>query len=229
MVLGVSGGWDSLALVVLVSAYASSVRPACRVMGIHVALDAAGVTNGAPAETSAFCAVHGVRLETVEPRFDPGEQPPGGCFACARVRRRTLLETANARGARFVALGHHADDVVETALLNLLYAGEFEAPPPRRSYFGGAVTIVRPLYELRKSELHRLARHCGFPPPPPACPAERSSRRDRVRGALASLGSDQRTVRRTLFWAAVRRLEGETFAEDRPCGTVETDELHERR
>jgi tRNA 2-thiocytidine biosynthesis protein TtcA len=205
--LAVSGGWDSLAMVDLAAEHARSVRPRCELLGLHVALDGAGGTGPLPSEIVSFCGERGVPVESVKARLDPAEEAPQDCFGCARLRRRTLLEEADAHGCRYLALGHHADDVVETWLLSLFFTGTAEALAPIRSYFGGAVLLVRPLHELRKGEIRRLAEHCDYPRAADRCRLETSNRREQIRRMLATLGRDQRRVRRQVYWAAVRQLE----------------------
>jgi tRNA 2-thiocytidine biosynthesis protein TtcA len=205
--VAVSGGVDSLAMAYLLVRNNSTLRSPLDLGGLHVCLDAAGPTRGVSEEVRAFCAEIGLGLEEVMPRFEVTEEAPFDCYRCTRVRRRTLLEVASGAGYSHLALGHHADDVVETWLLSLFYTGRGEALSPSRSYFDGAVTVVRPLYELRKPEIERLARLGAFPAASRPCGREKDSRRERVADALASLGRDQRLVRRQLFWAAVRQLE----------------------
>lgn len=205
LAVGVSGGVDSLALLVLLSAYNRSARSPFDLCGLHVDLDADGRSGPLPEPVAAWCRELGVSMEEVVPRIDPGERFPIGCHRCARVRRRALIEGADARGCSLLALGHHADDVVETWLMSLFYTGTAEAMVPKRSYFGGVVTVIRPMIELRRSELRRLGRLSGAPEPVAACSREDDGKRARVCAALASLGADQRRVRRQLFWAAARR------------------------
>jgi len=204
--VGISGGSDSLALVLLLLRFNRSAPHPIDLVGLHVALDAAGLTGGPGDDAVNWCADSGVPLEIVEPRFDPAETVPLDCFRCARIRRRTLLEAANSRGCGTLALGHHADDVVETWLLSMCYTGTPESLPPRRDYFGGVISVIRPMHEIRQAEIHRLARLAELPQSVPACPREADARRDRVREVLKSFGRDQRLVRRQLYWAAVRQL-----------------------
>ena len=153
---------------------------------------------------------------TPPPEESPGDDPriPAPAVVSLGHSNRSreafldLLEAAAVRGARHVALGHHADDVVETFLLSLLYTGRGEIMPPERDYFRGAVRLIRPLYEVRKDELERVARLAGAPVQAARCARERDSRRASVRSMLDVLGRDQRRVRRQLYWAAVRQLEG---------------------
>jgi tRNA 2-thiocytidine biosynthesis protein TtcA len=204
--VGVSGGRDSLALLYLLTLFNRTTRHPLDLVGLHVALDASGPTSGVDAEVARWCSEIGVPLAEVRPRLDPAESFPLDCFRCGRVRRRTLLEAADERGCRTLALGHHADDVVETWLLGLCYTGTAEALPPRRAYFDGVVHLVRPLFEIRQNEVHRLARLTEMPTPSDACSREPEARRGRIRDVLRAFGGDQRLVRRQLYWAAVRSL-----------------------
>jgi len=214
--LGISGGRDSLALALLVAAHSRTLPVPLELIGLHVALDSGGLAAPLGDEVHRWCARLGFTVIELEPRLDATEMPPLSCFGCAHVRRRTLLEAADARGMRQLALGHHADDVVETWLMGLLYTGNAEALRPCRSYFDGSVVVVRPLYEIKNSELVRLTRLAQAPVHPGRCPQDGRTRRARVKAALGALGTDQRRVRRQVFWAAVRQLE----ARQRDNGSV---------
>ncbi len=217
--LGISGGMDSLVMLWLLARHASTVRPPLELVGIHVGLDAGGATGELPREVVEWAAGLGVGIRSVPPRLGVGEGAPESCFRCAHIRRRTLLETADALGCPRVALGHNADDVVETWLMGLFYSGSPDVMPPSRSYFGGAVTVVRPLYELRAAEIRRMGRLCGVPAVTGACHLDGRTSRESVRRALRALEREEGPVRRNLFWHVVRRLEAERGEAGR-CGTV---------
>ncbi len=191
----------------LVSEYNRSVQKTLELSVVHVRLDADGATDCLPSSLWHWLGLRGLEIVEVAPRLEASQGPPLSCFACARARRRTLLETAESRGMTHVALGHHADDVVETWLMSLMYTGTAEALPPVRSYFEGAVHVVRPLYEIKRGELARLARLAEIPIAPTSCPEDGDSKREMVRRALKVLGRDQALVRRHLFWAAVREAD----------------------
>ncbi len=205
--LAVSGGVDSLAMAYLVCEHNRRLKRQLKISAIHVCLDTDGPAKELSDSTAGWLRSRGLEVIEVEGRLDGSEELPLDCFACARARRRTLLEAAETQGASHVALGHHADDVVETWLLSLMYTGNAESIPPVRSYFDGAVTIVRPLYELQRRELVRLGRLADFPEPVTSCRREGEARRERIRQVLSALGRDQGLVRRQLYWAAVRQYE----------------------
>ena len=207
MAVAISGGVDSLALAYLLAEHRRTQQEPVELIGIHLRLDGDGETAGLDSQVLEWCDGLGLDVKQVPPRFDAADQPPLDCFRCAQIRRRSLLEVANGAGCSHLALGHHADDVVETWLMALFFTGRPEAMAPVRSYFGGSVTIVRPLYEMQKRELLRLGRLAGIPRTEVSCSREADNRRVRVAEALGALGRDERLVRRQLFWAAVREFE----------------------
>ncbi len=115
-----------------------------------------------------------------------GETLPLNCQRCTWNRRRTLFEAAQRLGCNVVAFGHHADDLAQTTLMNLLASGKVETMAPRREYFDGALRLIRPLCYVAEKDIRRFARACAFPSPPEDCPRSHESRRPRGRGSPTS-------------------------------------------
>lgn len=81
-----------------------------------------------------------------------GEKNP--CYLCARKRRGYLYSKAQELGCNKIALGHHFDDVIETILLNILYAGQFGSMLPKlKSDHYKDMTLIRPLYLVREKDI----------------------------------------------------------------------------
>ena len=207
MGLAISGGLDSLVMADLIGEYNRRLQRPLDLLAIHICLDGDGATDGLSVAIRQWLDSLGMELIETTPRVEAPEATKLDCFSCSRIRRRALLETGEQCGASHIALGHHADDVVETWLMSLMFSGTADAIPPVRSYFDGAVTVVRPLYELKKGELRRLARLADLPQPVSPCTMERDGKREKTRTVLGALGRDQVLVRRQLYWAAVRQIE----------------------
>jgi tRNA 2-thiocytidine biosynthesis protein TtcA len=78
--------------------------------------------------------------------LDPGDTP---CSLCARFRRGVLYRLAKTVGATKIALGHHADDFMETLLLNVFFAGTIKAMPARLVSDNGHHVVIRPMCLVR--------------------------------------------------------------------------------
>ncbi len=82
------------------------------------------------------------------------------CYLCARMRRGNLYAKAKELGCNKIALGHHFDDVVETTLMSLLYAGDFKTMMPKlhSTNFEG-MELIRPLYFVKEEDIIRWVNH----------------------------------------------------------------------
>lgn len=187
--VAVSGGKDSLALLELLDRHRRVGPVRYELAAIHVRGDASGVTAAhEPLET--WLAARGLPYRVVEPELGDRDAAPLDCQRCTWLRRKALFTAADALGCNVLAYAHHADDVAQTTLLNVLYTGGVYSLAPVRQYFGGRFRLIRPLVYIPERELAAFARASDFPPPPPACPRGADSRRAKVKEMLHLLGRD---------------------------------------
>lgn len=80
--------------------------------------------------------------------------PENPCYMCARMRRGYLYDYAKQNGCNKIALGHHFDDVIETTLMSMLYAGEYKTMMPKlhSDNFEG-IELIRPLFQVKESSI----------------------------------------------------------------------------
>lgn len=204
--IALSGGKDSLSLLRLLDLRRQTAAERYELVAIHITADARGPETPAHPALEEWLRASGYSYRIEAIRLPEGETLPLGCQRCTWNRRRVLFETAQRLGCNVVAFGHHADDLAQTTLLNLLYHGRVETMAPRREYFDGLLRLVRPLCYTAEKDIRRYARSNNFPSPPPDCPQSNYSRRKLARDLLAQAEKGCRDARINLLRAGLRGL-----------------------
>ena len=107
------------------------------------------------------------------------------CSLCSRLRRGVLYNTATEIGATKIALGHHADDIVETLFLNLFFNSRMKAMPPRLLSDDGRNVVIRPMAYLREQVIKQYAALRDYPIIPcNLCGTQPNSQRQKVKAML---------------------------------------------
>lgn len=121
------------------------------------------------------------------------------CFRCAWLRRKRLFELCAQYKLSHLALGHNADDLVETFFLNLCRNGRVDGMSMNETFFNGGLQLIRPLLLVEKKHIRRAARQWELPVWANACPSAGKTAREEMRQSLEGLYGLSRDARRCIY------------------------------
>jgi tRNA 2-thiocytidine biosynthesis protein TtcA len=128
------------------------------------------------------------------------------CYLCAKMRRGALYAKAQELGCNKLALGHHFNDVIETTLLNLFYAGTFKTmlPKLKSAHFEG-LELIRPIYYLEEKDIEEFTQAHGIWPLNCACTVAaetRANKRYEIKDLVKEMKKTNKDVDKLIFKAA---------------------------
>ena len=124
------------------------------------------------------------------------------CFLCAKMRRGILYTQVEELGFNKLTLGHHFDDVIETTLINMLYAGTMKTMTPKVPSTSGKLELIRPLIYVKEADIIDYTKTNGIRAMNCGCTIEAgktSSKRREVKNLLAELEEKNPGVKQSVF------------------------------
>ena len=207
VLVGLSGGKDSLLLTELLGKQAKIYKPSIRVTAVYVSVENIGYET-ATTYLKQFCNEVGVPFVHKLTRYDelPAEhRNKNHCFLCSWYRRKALFDAAKELGCNKIAFGHHRDDILETLLMNMVFGGNISTMPPLLQLDKMPLQIIRPLCLIDESDIKQYAEMAGYHKQVKTCPFEYESTRTQTKNIIAELSKLNPEVRDSL-WAAMENI-----------------------
>ena len=202
---GVSGGKDSLTLLVLLAKLREFYPAPFELCAVTIDMGLPGMDFS---PVAALCESLGVPYRCVHTEIGPiifeHRREKNPCSMCAKMRRGALNEALLDMGCAKVALGHHHDDAVETFLMSLLYEGRISCFQPVTYLDRTSVTQIRPMLYLNEKQVEHFAESQGLPVVFNTCPADKHTKREEIKELLYRLGADYPGVKGRIFGAMQR-------------------------
>lgn len=202
--VGLSGGKDSLVLLKALSAFRKFSPASFELFAITIDM---GLGNVDFEPLKKFCDEENVPY-TIE-KTDIGEiifdvrKEKNPCSLCSKMRRGALNTVMNKLGCNKLALGHHADDVVNTMLLSLCYEGRLSTFAPVSYMSRSGVTLIRPLIYTEEKNVAAYAAADNLPVTKSPCPMDRETKREYMKQLVKHIQKDIPFVKDRMFSAII--------------------------
>lgn len=188
--VGISGGKDSTLLLYALNKYKQKSGKDFQVIGIHIQLGFAGDPFD-PVQTY-FDALGIVLVQApsnVAKILELHKTPDGRirCSLCSKFKKAAVIHEALKRGCTKIAFAHHADDAVETMMLNAIYGGKLNTFDPKMYLSESKITFIRPFIYVRESEIIAQSKQIGIPVIASGCPMDGFTKRQEIKELLAEI------------------------------------------
>lgn len=214
ILVGLSGGKDSLALLELLALRSRIYKPKFSVVAAHVVMKNISYESDMDYLRS-YAESLGVPFICYETSFDPStDMRKSPCFLCSWNRRKALFTVAKEQGCNKIALGHHMDDILETLLMNMTFQGAFSTMPPKLVMRKFDMTIIRPMCLVHEADLLQMAAYRGYKKQIKNCPYEKDSNRSSIKEVFHTLEKLNPEARYSL-WGSMSNIQSDLLPEDK--------------
>ncbi len=130
------------------------------------------------------------------------EDPENPCFLCSKMRRGVLYKKVEELGFNKLALGHHFDDIIETTVLNMFYAGTVKTMLPKVASTSGKMDLIRPLAYVKEKDIINFMKRNEIQAMTCGCPVENEkvdSKRKEIKMLLDELEKNNPNIKQSIF------------------------------
>ena len=202
--VGVSGGKDSLVLLILLAGLRKYFNKPFELEAITIDMGL-GMDYS---QIQALCDKWGVPYTVIKTEIAPiifdyrKEKNP--CSMCSKMRRGALNQAIVNKGFNKLALGHHYDDAVETFVMSLIYEGRISCFQPVTHLDRTGVVQIRPMLYIHEKTVDHFARRMELPVLANRCPVDKETKREEIKKLIYDLSATYPDLRERIFGAMQR-------------------------
>ena len=202
--VGVSGGKDSLALLVFLAELRKYHNKSFDIEAITIDMGL-GMDYSRIAELCAKLDVPYTKVDTqIGPIIFDYRKEKNPCSMCAKMRRGALNQALLDRGMNKLALGHHFDDAVETFMMSLLYEGRISCFQPVTNLDRMGVVQIRPMLYVHEKSVDNFAVRAELPVLENRCPVDKTTKREEIKQLIFELSKTYPDLKDRVFGAMQR-------------------------
>ena len=202
IILGISGGKDSLALALALALRKRWLPIDYRLHAVHIDWREYHLPETAKENLKEYFSLLEIPYTVVPAAMFP-ESFNGqfNCYLCSRNRKRILFDLAAEWNFSKIALGHHLDDLVETTLINLCLRGSFTTMLPVQEFFKGKLEIIRPMCEVPETMVKNVTDFLELPVQNIGCPYRDSNLRAKIKPLVREFSHIDHKTREHIYKA----------------------------
>ena len=202
--VGVSGGKDSLVLLVLLAGLKKYFNKPFELEAITIDMGLGMDYSGIQALCDKWDVPYTVVRTEIGPIIFDYRKEKNPCSMCSKMRRGALNQAILDKGFNVLALGHHYDDAVETFMMSLIYEGRISCFQPVTNLDRTGVTQIRPMLYIHEKTVDNFAHKMELPVLENRCPVDKYTKREEIKQLVYDLSATYPDLRERIFGAMQR-------------------------
>ena len=202
--VGVSGGKDSLVLLVLLAGLREYFNKPFHLEAVTIDMGLEMDYSGVAALCEKWNVPYTIVKTEIAPIIFDHRKEKNPCSMCAKMRRGALNQAILERGCNKLALGHHYDDAVETFVMNLLFEGRIGCFQPVTNLDRTGVIQIRPMLYIHERTVDNFSSRMELPVVENRCPVDKTTKREEVKRLVFELSKTYPDLKERIFGAMQR-------------------------
>lgn len=202
--VGVSGGKDSLALLVFLAELRKYNHNPFTIEAITIDMGLGMDYSGIETLCKELDVPYTIVKTEIAPIIFDHRKEKNPCSMCAKMRRGALNQALLDKGFNKLALGHHYDDAVETFVMSLIYEGRISCFQPVTDLDRTGIIQIRPMLYVHEKSIDAMAVRNNLPVIENRCPVDKETKREEIKQLIYNLSATYPDLKERIFGAMQR-------------------------